>query len=293
MSEANQPIRVERILVSLDNSRHSLAALQAAVELAQHYGAELKAVFVEDTTLLRLAEMPFCQEVGEYTAIVREISSDGLSQGMVVQSRWVLRSFRNIINQTDLRAEMTVLRGAINDTIAAESQSCDLIIIGKTGTNPLGKPRLGSTAQAMVKHHSKPLLLVEENNRLGYPMIVYYENSHLGNICLETARALHHPEETIIVLLSEDEPEAFSANSSYLNHWAEENEVSITIQAIKPHATTRFLHIIKGLKTGLLILPHDLETPNLAPLLGRLEQVSLPVLLIRIGDESVNTQQGE
>ena len=284
MSEVNQPIRVDRILVSLDNSRHSLAALKAAVELAQHYGAELKAVFVEDTTLLRLAEMPFCQEVGEYTAIVRELSSNGLSQGMVVQSRWVLRSFRNVINQTDLRAEMAILRGNINESIDTESQTCDLIIIGKTGTNPLGRPRLGSTAKALVKNHTKPLLLVEENNRLGYPMIVFYENSPLGKICLETARDLLNPEESLIILLSEDEPEVYTANNAFLDKWAAEYQVNLSIQSVKTHTITRFINIIKGLKTGLLILPHDLKPQSMAPLLTRLEQISLPILLIRTGN---------
>lgn len=284
MSEVNQPIRVDRILVSLDNSRHSLAALKAAVELAQHYGAELKAVFVEDTTLLRLAEMPFCQEVGEYTAIVRELSSNGLSQGMVVQSRWVLRSFRNVINQTDLRAEMAILRGNINESIDTESQTCDLIIIGKTGTNPLGRPRLGSTAKALVKNHTKPLLLVEENNRLGYPMIVFYENSPLGKICLETARDLLNPEESLIILLSEDEPEVYTANNAFLDKWAAEYQVNLSIQSVKTHTITRFINIIKGLKTGLLILPHDLKPQSMALLLTRLEQISLPILLIRTGN---------
>lgn len=284
MSEVNQPIRVDRILVSLDNSRHSLAALKAAVELAQHYGAELKAVFVEDTTLLRLAEMPFCQEVGEYTAIVRELSSNGLSQGMVVQSRWVLRSFRNVINQTDLRAEMAILRGNINESIDTESQTCDLIIIGKTGTNPLGRPRLGSTAKALVKNHTKPLLLVEENNRLGHPMIVFYENSPLGKICLETARDLLNPEESLIILLSEDEPEVYTANNAFLDKWAAEYQVNLSIQSVKTHTITRFINIIKGLKTGLLILPHDLKPQSMALLLTRLEQISLPILLIRTGN---------
>ena len=74
MSEAKKPICVEKILVSLDSSKHSLAALLAAVQLARHFDADLKGIFVEDTTLLSLAEMPFRQEVGEYTAIVREIS---------------------------------------------------------------------------------------------------------------------------------------------------------------------------------------------------------------------------
>lgn len=281
MSDENEPIRVKRILVSLDNSMHSMAALQAAVELAQHYNAELKGVFIEDTALLRLAEMPFCQEVGEYTAIVREISTDGLSRGIYVQSRRVIRSFRNLINQTDLTAEIFIRRGNVNETIDEESQKSDLIVIGRSGTNPLGGHRLGSTAAALIRNHNKPLLLIEENNRLGYPMLVYYENSPLGQTCLETARDLLNPEETLVILLHQDDPEAFSNDTGHVKQWSARHSVNISIQAIKTRTITRFFRIIEGLKTGLLILPHALDSHSEAFTLLCLEKINLPTLLIR------------
>ena len=281
MNESYQPIYVERILVSLDNSRHSLAALQAAVELAQHYKAELKAVFVEDTTLLRLAEMPFCYEVGEYTATVRKISTDDLSRSISVQSRWVTQSFRKTINQTDLNAEIFIRRGNINETIDEESLKSDLIIIGKTGTNPSGRRRLGSTAKALLKNHLIPLLLVEEDSRLGDPMMVYYDHSTLAKICLETAKALLDPDDTLVILLEEEDPDENSQGKEYLQQWSAQHDVNISIQAIKIRTIRRFFHIIEGLKTGLLILPHDENSIDDELTLLFLERISLPVLLIR------------
>ena len=71
MIETLQPICVKRILIPIDSSSHSFAALQAAVFIAGHYDAVLKGVYVEDIVLLGLAEMPFPQEVGDYSAIFR------------------------------------------------------------------------------------------------------------------------------------------------------------------------------------------------------------------------------
>lgn len=282
MSEDFEPIHVKRILVSLDNSMHSMAALQAAVELAQHYNAELKAVFIEDTTLLRLAEMPFCQEVGEYTAIVREISMAGLSRGIIVQSRWVIQSFRNIINKTDLDADIFIRRGNVNETIFKESQQSDLIVIGRSGTNPLSGRRLGSTAMALIKNHTKPLLLLEENSHLGYPKLVFFENSPLGNICLETARDLLNPEETLVILLKQDDQEAFTNNTAHVKQWSGRHNVNISIQAIKTRTIARFSRIIEGLRTGLLILPHDIDSHSEELTLLCLDKISMPTLLVRI-----------
>lgn len=281
MSEVIKPIRVKRVLICLDNSKHSFAALRAAIEIARHFNAELRGIFVEDVKLLNLAEMPFQQEVGEYTAIVRELSSDGLSRGLVIQSRWVSRSFQKLIDQTDLQADFAIHRGDIIESIDKESQNCDLIIIGKTGTSPLGKPRLGSTARALIQNHKKPLLLVEESNRLGHPMILLYENSPIGKISLETAKEMLDPQETLLVLLSEDDPESFSEDKKVLSEWASSQKVNISIQTFKAHTFKRFIQTIDGLKTGMFFLPHSEESPYQKIVNLCLNEITLPIFLMR------------
>ena len=286
MNEAYEPICVERILVSLDSSPHSFAGLKAAVELAHHYDAELKGIFIEDSTLLSLAEMPFRQEVGEYTAIVRDISFDGMTRSIFVQSRWVIRTFRKLINRSNLKGDIAILRGNVRQTIEKESEKCDLLIIGKTGTNPLGLRRLGSTAKALIRNQQKSLLLVEEENRLGYPMIVFYDSSPLGQISLETSRELLDPGETLTVLINADDPNELEENKKALRSWAQENSVNVSIQTYKTRAFKRFLEMISGLKTGLFILPHltDLKKRPFVEIC--LETLSLPILLVRAAIEN-------
>ena len=62
-----------RILVALDASAHSLAALQAASEMAAWMESELVGLFLEDINLVRLAGLPFAREVGFPSAISREL----------------------------------------------------------------------------------------------------------------------------------------------------------------------------------------------------------------------------
>jgi len=281
VSETIQPISVNRILVSLDNSTHSTAALEAAVELARHYNAEIRGVFIEDITLLNLSKMPFCQEVGEHTATVRKITTEGVSRGIHVQSRWVIKSFRKITNSTGINAAFVVLRGGVHQMIEQEAQSCDLIVIGKTGTNPLRGRRLGSTAKALIEKHTKPLLLIEEHTHLGYPMIVKYSPTPFGKTSLETARALLNPEETLVILLNKDDPHHFSQEITQLQQWAAEHNIKVSFEGVKTGASQTFFRMLNGLKTGLLILPHEETVRELGFMRRCLDEVRLPILLIR------------
>lgn len=280
MSEANKSICVDRILVSLDTSKHSYAALKAAIELAHHYNAALKGVFVEDTTLLSLAEMGLQQEVGEYSAIVRKISTNSMSRAIFVQSRLVIRTFQKLINQTDLRGNFAILRGKVSNTLDRESEECDLLILGKTGTNPFHSHRLGSTTKAMIRNQKRPILVVEEDNRLGYPMIVLYDNSPAGQIALETARDLLETGEMLIVLLNEEQTDTFDENKRSISEWAANKQINLTIQPYKPHSFTRVLQQIQGLKTGLFILHHSAEKNKRQFVEIVLENVSVPILII-------------
>jgi len=280
VSVVNKPICVEKILVSLDSSKHSFAALQAALTLAHHYNATIKGVFVEDIALLNLAEMPFHQEVGEYSASIREISFDGISRGIFVQSKWVIRTFQKLINRTDLQSNFVVRRGKVSEIISRESEECDLLILGKSGTNPLGYRRLGSTAKALIQRGQKNLLLVEDGNEIRQPMIVLYDHSPAGQIAIETSKDLLNPGETLILLVSEDNPDDFDSDKTHLTNWAMENQINISIQTYTARSFEYTIQMIKNLKIGLFVLPHIQNLPQRQFVAICLEKISLPILLI-------------
>jgi len=98
----------------------------------------------------------------------------------LTQSRWFIRTFQKLVNQTDLQTEISVLQGHVIATIINKAMECDLLIVGKSGPNLVAKYILVSTTRALIQKSQKSLLLVEEENRLGYPMFVLFDNSAIG-----------------------------------------------------------------------------------------------------------------
>jgi len=56
--ERDETLKIRRVLVAMDASPHSRAALEAAIELASHFEAELRGLFVEDINMLRAVGLP-------------------------------------------------------------------------------------------------------------------------------------------------------------------------------------------------------------------------------------------
>jgi len=281
VSEQHQPICVESILVSLDTSRHSFSALKAAVELAHHYDAKLTGLFIQDSALLSLAETQFLYEVGEYTAVSRKITVDGLTHGMIAQSRWITRTFKNLTAQAGVEGEFLVFHGNIDEVIERESEKCDLLVIGKSGTYPMQRSRLGSTAKVLIQQGKKSILIVEEDSNLGYPIFVLFEESPLGWTSLETARELLGPGEKINLLLEEADSEGFARDKEGIRAWAKEKKVNFTFQPFKREGFGRVIQKIKTQRTGLFILPFMLKPLHKTMIEKYLKDISLPILLVR------------
>lgn len=280
MTEDHHPIDIKRILVSLDCSAHSFAALQAAIQLAKHFDAELQGLFIEDLAVLNLAQMPFRQEIGAFSATVREISVNGMRQSILIQSRRVVRTFRKLTQEEEVRGEISIVRGTVYKTINQASREADLLIIGKSGTNDLLRRRYGSTARALIQNVKKSLLLLENGNILGYPVIVLYDKSPQGKISLETAQALLSEGDTLVVLLSRDDDSIYEQESTYIKEWAADHRIIVTFQTYKKGRLEHVLRLLQGLRTGLLILPNLKQQPERKLIRTLLDRVDMPVMLI-------------
>lgn len=281
MSEQNKPVCIERILVSLDSSRHSFSALKAAVELAHHYNAKLKGVFIQDSVLISLAETEFFYEVGEYTAISRRISVEGMTHGMAVQSRWIANAFQKLAVQTGIEGDFLVLHGNVDEIIEKESEKCDLLVIGKSGTHPMRKRRLGSTAKAIVQRVEKSILIVEEDTNLGNPFFVLFDNSPLGWISLKTASELLGSGEKLKILLEEIEPEELAKQKQEIRVWAKKEKANISFQSFTAETFGRFILKIKSLRTGLFFVPFMLR-PLYKELVEKyLKEIPFPIFIVQ------------
>lgn len=162
----------ERILVALDASPQSIAALRAAAELAALMEAELEGLFIEDINLLHLCGLPFSHEIGSYTAKRRQLDNLALERQLRAVATTIQRAMNEVTTRTPVRWHFQVRRGPVVGELLAAAEHAALMSVGRAGR--FRRKSLGSTVRSLVDQSSQPLLILGEDNRLVYPLIVVY-----------------------------------------------------------------------------------------------------------------------
>jgi nucleotide-binding universal stress UspA family protein len=183
MAEEKDSTRLDRILVAVDASSHSRAALEAAADLASSLDLELVGIFVEDINLMRLAELPIAVEIEMTTGREQRIDPGRLRRQIAWRARQAQRMMAQLAQRRNISWRFLIRQGHIHDELLAASTPDDLVILGKAGWS--GRKSLGSTAQAMLIRTQAVVLFLEENTRLQPSFFVVYDGSDRAR------RALH------------------------------------------------------------------------------------------------------
>jgi nucleotide-binding universal stress UspA family protein len=142
-----------RLLVATDLSPRSDRAVRRAADLARSLGAELVLLYVvDDDQPADLAEA----ERGEALALLRGRASE-LAEMM-----------------RDLPARVLVEAGDTSDGIirAAEAEAADLILVGAQRRSPLRDILAGTTAERVLRHGHRPVLVVNRPPSAPYRRIL-------------------------------------------------------------------------------------------------------------------------
>jgi nucleotide-binding universal stress UspA family protein len=281
LSEREGGFRVRRILVALDASSHSLAALGAAADLAAALEAELDGLFVEDINLIRLAELPLAREV-RHTASLEELDPRRMERALAAQATEARQALATAAGYAHVPWSFRVVRGDVAQEVLAAASQFDLVSLGKQGRSKHPRARLGSTALRLAAGAPGALLLVEHGVPLWRPVLVLYDGSEGSHQALDAAARLAPASGgPFTVLVLADAPDA----AAQLEH-----EAAHRIEARKVHARFHSLHaadlheVLRAVQSegcGLVML--SARSPlfpeaTIRELLGRIRN---PVLLIR------------
>ena len=104
---------MRRILVTLDSSGGSLAALEGAAMMAAELGAELSGLFVEDANLLRLAALPVSSEIGFASARARNLSRGTVERTFRHLAEEARRALIDAAERARVRWSFDITRGTV------------------------------------------------------------------------------------------------------------------------------------------------------------------------------------
>ena len=280
MSEEGQGLEIRRILVALDASPHSLAALEAAIELAGRFHAELAGIFVEDADLLRSTQLPFSREVSVFSATRRELDTRELERQFRARSRRIERLLAGATQAAKIRWTYRVVRGAVPSEVMSAASEADVVILGRAGWSLVRRQDMGSTARAIVGRTSGLALILHEGTCLEAPLLVAYDGSYLSRRALEVARRLlRSREETLIVLLLAERGQVQELREQVLDLLGR-NEVRVSFRVLKELTPSGLAQMVYGGPCGLLVLPAYSRALRRGTLGELLDRLAVPVLLV-------------
>ncbi len=141
------------ILVPVDGSECSTMAFRHALELAKTLGSKL--------TLLSAVEDPVQYVYGlpEVGAYLPELYAD-----LKKASEQILSTFSKEAQAAGLEVK-TILseHSKPEDAILENEENYDLIVMGTHGRRGLNRMVLGSVAESVLRHSSKPHLFIRDN----------------------------------------------------------------------------------------------------------------------------------
>ncbi|MGE5344540.1 MAG: universal stress protein [Acidithiobacillales bacterium] len=165
-------MKARRILVALDGSRESRAALAAAARLGIATGAGLIGLFVEDVELLRLAGLPFAREAGLSSGVFRRLDISGIELRFRVAAERAREALREVAESSGLASSFRVVRGRVVPELLAAALEADVVAAGKRSVpGPPGR-RLGGTLRSLIARVPAPILVGGLHGFFAGPVVV-------------------------------------------------------------------------------------------------------------------------
>jgi hypothetical protein len=266
MKKRTDSSRNVQILLALDSTSDNRAAMRAAVALAARLRAQLLGLFLEDTNLLRLADLPFTREIMRWSAQERPLTEQDLLLSLRALASRTEMELGRVAAKANVRWSFRVERGPRLKLLMEASGTSDVLLVAEhrrsikgegsvlrsarrqpmvylVYTGSLASQRALTTATAMIEHQVGGLTV----------FVLAYKRKELKRLHLEATTRLE---------------------SQGITPWV--------VDCLEEAGVLNFMSKLTRLSGVALILPGDVEVPNDPLLFQRLlDQVGCPVVVVR------------
>jgi nucleotide-binding universal stress UspA family protein len=122
----------ERVVVALNVLRHDIGMLELAAQLAARKQAQLIAVYVEETNLINLAELPFAIEVDRICASERKVDLPRLMRALRSNAEQIQQTLDRLNERLQIDVSFRTVRGHFVSAVLSEIEQIDVVFLSKS-----------------------------------------------------------------------------------------------------------------------------------------------------------------
>ena len=273
---------IRSIAVGIDCSPHSMASLKAAAELAARMNAELIGIFVEDINLLRIADLPFSQEIRLYSAQPESMNTAELERLLRMQARQAETSLQREAEIFRVHHTFNVRRGIVPREVLAAALGADLLVLGRSGRSPTCRKGLGSTARSALSGSAKNVMLMRTGFSAEHEaVLVLYDGSEASKTAVAIALNLIRPGNILHILILPQIEGSGKAMQKELSSSIPAGLLRVEYHLLPPVTDSRILaRYIRLADSGLLVLSDRMNLPS-ETVHALVNEIDYPVLLVR------------
>ena len=240
---------IRRVLVGLNGSECTAAAMEYAIALAAKHGASLVGVGVVDEPQLAAPEsVPLGAGAFKQERDAAVVHTAHTTIDQVLAEFYRRCEGSAVYPATDKRVGDPV------QVLARESQKCDLLVVGKRPFIDDEWARSGRTLGSLLRHSPRPVLCVPEVRNNETPVLVAYDGSLQAARTLQAfvESGLNANREIHVASLGSQADENAALAKEFLN--AHMVSPRLIVEVSSADVVTRLLSIAQQLQAGLIVL---------------------------------------
>jgi hypothetical protein len=196
---AREPHGFKRLVLGLQSAPPD-RALRLAVELAEWLDLDVLGLFVEDTSLRRLAGLPFARELRVLGGGWQPIAADRLAHDLEVTARNLERTFAAAVKSLASRSRFEVTQDETADVLGAISGGSDIVMIAEpTSAAERSSSRFLRFVDSAFRSAAAVILVPPRIVRSKGPIVALVANEDDSCIAVAAAIAQASGEELVIV----------------------------------------------------------------------------------------------
>ena len=119
----------DRVLVAVDAPLRGCDNLETAADFAAHLGTDLLALFVEDINLLKLADLPFAQELDRSSGVVRPLDTAMIARALQADAEKLRWRLNEQSRKRSISVSMQIVRGHYVDSAMQLAGESDIVLL--------------------------------------------------------------------------------------------------------------------------------------------------------------------